>query len=657
MKARKIYLILTALLGFTGLYAQKNDLNSLKQDKYRPQYHFSTQKGWIGDPDGLVFSDGKFHLFWWGHATSKDLVHWEELPYPMKGAPQPFSYFSGSVVVDKNNTGGFGKNSMIAFYTRHFRGDTLPETQALSVSNNGGLEFHYYEHNPILDINKIFFRDPQVFWHEPSKLWKMVVSIPNVQQIQIYETNNLKDWTYCSTFSGLGAKNSFWECPDLFELPVLGSTGEKKWVILIGRGPNRVQYFVGDFDGKIFTADTQTADYLKNGIGLDGVVFDDFEKNIFSDWKVRGEAFADKSISTDAKDFLGNGYAGNLSKTKSTGSCKSKFFKITHNAINFLIAGGQNPDSLCIRLLVDGCVLRTATGDNTNVFKWNGWDVHDLLGKEACLEIIDMNNGDSNGSIAIDHIMFSNSLMNYQLEHALWLDYGNDYYATRTWRNYDTNRSFGDSVFAISWMGNWEYANKVPSSWGKGFQSVPRTMALKRYDAGYRVVQKSIPQLQQLRQSLHHAQGLKIEGTKKLDVFQPTKNVYEMEVQFKPLSNATFGFQLMVGEGRKLVLTLDPTTSTICLDRTNCTDFISDQQFTTTFAKKMYAPLSMANGIVRLHIFVDQSSIEVFSNDGEVVLSATTFPSEKQLEVLVFSNGGTTEITSLKAWELNSIWK
>jgi fructan beta-fructosidase len=122
-------------------FAQQKVEESYKE-KYRPQYHFSPQKGWIGDPDGLVYSDGKYHLYWWGHAISEDLVHWKELPYPMKGGDGKFSYFSGSVVVDRKNTSGFGENSMIAFYTKHLPGDTIPETQAISVSNDQGVSYN-----------------------------------------------------------------------------------------------------------------------------------------------------------------------------------------------------------------------------------------------------------------------------------------------------------------------------------------------------------------------------------------------------------------------------------------------------------------------------------------------------------------------------------
>ncbi|RYY31065.1 MAG: glycoside hydrolase family 32 protein, partial [Sphingobacteriaceae bacterium] len=347
MKAKLIGIIYSMLTiaVFTAVSAQSK-LAYINGQKYRPLYHFSPEKGWIGDPDGLVIHQGKYHLYWWGHATSTDLVHWTELPKPMKGGDGTFAYFSGSVAVDKDNTSGFGKNSMLALYTRHYPGDTLPETQALSVSNDGGMTYDYYKNNPVLDINKIFFRDPQVFWYAPTKLWKMIVTLPNIQKIHIYESKDLKNWQYCSAFEGLGAKNSFWECPDLFDLPVIG-TAKKKWVMLIGRGPNRVQYFVGNFDGKSFIPDAGMVAYLKQGKGLDGVVFEDFEA-VTSKWKAEGTAFAAKSITGEVTDYLGGNYTGSSVKEKTTGKLISKQFKITQTAINFLLAGGKHPDTTCI---------------------------------------------------------------------------------------------------------------------------------------------------------------------------------------------------------------------------------------------------------------------------------------------------------------------
>ncbi|PRY55522.1 beta-fructofuranosidase/levanase/fructan beta-fructosidase [Arcticibacter pallidicorallinus] len=651
-----IYTILMFTFLVSDVNGQQNSSRS-REEKYRPQYHFSPEKGWIGDPDGLVIHRGKFHLFWWGHAVSEDLVHWKELPPPMKGDDKSFSYFSGSVAVDLQNTSGFGKNSMVAVYTRHFAGDSLPETQALSISKDDGLVFNYYAENPVLDIGKVFFRDPQVFWYPADKLWKMVVALPDVQQIHIYESRDLKSWQFCSTFTGLGAQNSFWECPDLFELPVLNGKKEKKWVMLIGRGPNRVQYFVGDFDGKTFTSDTQTASFIKTGKGLDGEVYDDFEAGHESKWSREGTAFSKNTGSKELTDYLGKSYIGSVAKEGSIGRMKSAPFLIKQKAINFLIAGGDSADSTGIRLIVDGKVVRSSTGDNSKVLKWNGWDVRNLAGKRAYLEILDLTTDTISGSIAIDHIVFSDQLLNQRLEHALWLDYGSDYYATRTWRNYDESKALGDTVFAIGWMGNWDYARKAPTSWGKGFESLPRTMALKRTGAGYRIVQQPVPQLQKLRQALHESGMQEINGIQKLETFRPSRNTYEMEVEFKASSDAAFGLFLLEGEGRKLVLRYDPVTSEIRLDRTNCTDFVSDSSFNELFAKEMSAPLKLDQGKLRLHIFVDQSSIEVFTNDGEVVLSATTFPSDGQLGISLFSERGKTQLTKLKAWELNSIWK
>ncbi|RVU00417.1 hypothetical protein EOD41_13135 [Mucilaginibacter limnophilus] len=652
----RVYFIVGCMLFMAAAMVERvaaqNQAVAITQQKYFPQYHFRPLQGWIGDPDGLVYTDSTFHLFWWGHATSKDLVHWQEQPHPMKGDDGSFSYFSGSVAVDHDNTSGFGHKSMIAVFTRHFAGDSLPETQVLSISTDGGQVFNYYKDNPVLDIKKIFFRDPQVFWYEPAKLWKMVVTVPDIQQIHIYESKDLKSWTFCSKFEGLGAKNSFWECPDLFELPVIG-TKQKKWVLLIGRGPNRVQYFVGNFDGKKFTPDTKTAEYLKTGKGLHATLFENFENGL-TKWKVEGNAFAINT--SEAVDNLGSGYAGTSTKASSTGKLISPKFTIKNNAINFLLAGGKHRDSTCINLVVNSKVVRATTGDNTKVFKWNGWDVRDLKGKKAHIEIVDKNGGANNAFIAVDHVIFSDKLMNQQLEHTTWLDYGPDYYATRTWRNYDKNRSFGDTVFAISWMGNWDYAGKIPSTWGKGFESVPRIMALKQTEAGYRVVQQPISALKQFRSKPYQVERLKVSGTKKLG-FQPERNSYELEAELKPTANSVFGLNLLVGDGRKLVLRYDPTISQITLDRTNCTDHTSDAEFTKLFAKKYSAPLSLQNGILKLHIFVDQSSIEIFTNDGEVVLSAVTYPSENQTGIELFVENGETMLNKLTAWGLNSIWK
>ncbi|MCM4160951.1 hypothetical protein FHG64_06000 [Antarcticibacterium flavum] len=655
------------------LLLSKQEVKAQYDEKYRPQFHFSPKKGWIGDPDGLVFNDGKYHLFWWGHAVSDDLVHWEELPYPMQGGDGTFSYFSGSVVVDKQNTAGFGEDSFIAVYTRHMPGDSLPETQAISVSNDA-INFKYYEGNPVLDINKIFFRDPQVFWYEPEKKWVMVVSLPDVQKIQIYESQNMKDWDYLSEFGYLGAQNSFWECPDLFQLPVDGDVNNSKWVMLIGRGPNRVQYFLGSFNGKEFVADKETEDYLRLGKGLNGEVFANFEGESFESWENSGNAFklspvsdstgalgnlyitsmknSDQKISTSIDPLMAGGVvADNPQSVERTGSLLSPEFIINKSAINFLISGGKNPSKTSINLVVNGKKVRSTSGDNTDVFKWNGWDVTNLKGEKAQISIEDNTAQEDTQYIAIDHIMFSDVLQNQNLEHALWLDYGTDFYAARTWRDID---NVSDRTVVLGWMGNWDYSRDVPTSWGKGFESVPREISLKKLPQGIRVVQQPVPELKKLRKEILNVKKKSVEGIE--EIISPSRNTYEIEAVFSTKSLFDFGFNLLVGESRKLVISYDPRTSNFCLDRTRTTDYLSDEEFLKKFATKMCAPVISNNKEIKLHILVDQASIEIFTNEGEKVFSALTFPGEQQKGIEVFSNGGKTELLELRMWELESIW-
>jgi len=643
----------TALLFALLLVTAMQHLYAQYDEKYRPQFHFSPQKGWIGDPDGLVYTGGKYHLFWWGHAVSEDLVHWEELPYPMQGGSRAFSYFSGSVVVDKNNTAGFGANSMIAVYTMHYPGDSLPEQQAISVSNDR-INFNFYEGNPVLDVRKIFFRDPQVFWHEPIQKWVMAVTVPDIKKIHFYSSRNLKEWVYMSEFGNLGPRSAFWECPDLLELDVEGEPGKKKWVLLIGQGPNRVQYFVGDFDGKQFRADDATVAFLKDGTGLAGKVFESFDATGYGTWKTTGTAFGSRPDDSDSVVRIGSGDANSRNGGNGkTGTLTSPVFTITEPVINFLIAGGNRPGKTCINLLVHQKVVRSATGDNSDLLKWNGWDVSDLKGEKAVIQIVDDASDEQWGTIRIDHILFSKVLHPKGLQHGLWLDYGTDFYATRSYR-FPENPEHRP-VF-MGWMGNWDYARNVPSTWGKGFQSLPRAIALKKFPEGIRLVQSPIQALTKLRKKPVQFTNRAISGTRDITEFKPGRNTYEIDAVFSSKAAAAFGFNLLVGEGRRLRLSYDPATSNLCIDRTNCTDFTGNVDFTQKFATKMYAPVTPENGQVRLHMLVDQSSVEVFTNQGKVVLSLVTYPSELQTGIQVFSEKGPARLISFTGWELSSIW-
>ena len=235
-------------------------------ETFRPQFHFTPEYGWMNDPNGMVYFNGEYHLFYqynpygtmwgnmhWGHAVSTDLVSWTYLPTAI--APDSLGdIFSGSAVIDVNNTAGFGKDAMIAIYTSN--GKT--QQQSIAYSTDRGRTFTKYAHNPVLPNPGITdFRDPKVSWNEVSKQW--IMTLATKQTISFYGSLNLKKWTKLSEFgTEIGAHGGVWECPDLFPSIYEGKT---KWVLLVSinpGGPNggsATQYFIGNFDGKKFTAD------------------------------------------------------------------------------------------------------------------------------------------------------------------------------------------------------------------------------------------------------------------------------------------------------------------------------------------------------------------------------------------------------------------
>ena len=234
------------------------------REKFRPTYHFSPLYGWMNDPNGMVYKDGEYHLFYqhnpygskwgnmhWGHAISKDLINWEHRPDAI--TPDALgTIFSGSAVVDTDNTAGFGAGAIVAIYTQN----SDRQVQSIAYSTDNGRSFTKYENNPVLTSDARDFRDPKVFWHKETQRWIMLLAVG--QEMQIFSSSNLKDWAFESSFGeGQGAHGGVWECPDLFELPVDG-TNEKKWVLLCNLNPGgpfggiATQYFVGTFNGKEF---------------------------------------------------------------------------------------------------------------------------------------------------------------------------------------------------------------------------------------------------------------------------------------------------------------------------------------------------------------------------------------------------------------------
>ncbi len=238
------------------------------REKYRPAYHHTPDYGWMNDPNGMFYKDGVWHLYYqynpygskwqnmtWGHSTSTDLVNWKAEPIAIE-ANGLGSVFSGNCVVDKENTAGFGKDAVIAMYTSA----GASQVQSLAHSDDNGKTFHFYNGSPVI-ANSTEARDPNMFWHEPTRKWVLVLAHALEKEMQIYTSSDLKHWTLESAFGkGYGSQDGVWECPDLFELPVAG-TDEKKWVLVCNINPGSpmggsgTQYFVGDFDGKTFTCD------------------------------------------------------------------------------------------------------------------------------------------------------------------------------------------------------------------------------------------------------------------------------------------------------------------------------------------------------------------------------------------------------------------
>ena len=255
--------------------------DTANREKYRPVYHHTPAWGWMNDPNGMFYKDGVWHLYFqynpygsqwenmtWGHSTSTDLIHWTFQGAPIE-ADAWGTIFSGSAVVDHNNTAGFGEGAVVAMYTS--AGEN--QTQSIAYSNDNGQTFTKYDGNPVLTSNTPDYRDPHVFWNEDIKRWNMIMA--EGQHMDIYSSADLKEWKLESQFGAeYGNHGGVWECPDLMKMKVRG-TDQYKWMLLCNINPggpfggSATQYFVGQFDGHKFTCEsapevTKWMDYGKD---------------------------------------------------------------------------------------------------------------------------------------------------------------------------------------------------------------------------------------------------------------------------------------------------------------------------------------------------------------------------------------------------------
>ena len=261
---------------------QSDDFDTANREKFRPAYHHTPVYGWMNDPNGMFYKDGVYHLYYqwnpygsmwenmtWGHSTSKDLIHWEAQPTAIE--PDALGdIFSGSCVVDKKN------DRVVAFYTS---AGERSQIQSMAISKDNGMTFQKYAGNPVLVSTQEDFRDPKCFWNPEIQKWNLILAVG--QEMRIYSSSNLTDWTYESSFgvsvnkatgdvTELGCHDGVWECPDLMKLQVRG-TDKQKWMLICNINPggpfggSATQYFVGDFDGHKFTCEHQDTRWMDYG--------------------------------------------------------------------------------------------------------------------------------------------------------------------------------------------------------------------------------------------------------------------------------------------------------------------------------------------------------------------------------------------------------
>lgn len=377
---------------------------------YRPLVHFSPERNWMNDPNGMVFHKGVYHLYFqhnpqgdrwgnmsWGHATSTDLLTWTEqplaIPQTFNGQGQPIeSIFSGSVVVDENNTSGFGDGTnapLIAIYTSAYEAAHPThaglQAQSLAYSLDDGYTWTKYDQNPVLDRNSANFRDPKVFWYDGpgGAYWVMAAVEALDHKVVLYKSANLRDWDHLSDFGPANSTGGIWECPDLFELPVDGDPSNTKWVMVVNLNPGAVgggsggQYFVGEFDGTTFTSESTEGVQATPA----GDVFAGFDDGTFDGWTLGNEpgnwkdgpwGLSPASGALDGQSpvtgYVGAGLVNGFHDGDwPVGTLDSPAFTVSDPYINLLVGGGRHPH-------VDGSQLANDPPAGTTVFDFEAAD-------------------------------------------------------------------------------------------------------------------------------------------------------------------------------------------------------------------------------------------------------------------------------------------
>ncbi|GAC13727.1 glycoside hydrolase family 32 protein [Aliiglaciecola lipolytica] len=631
------------------------DTNSTTEaEAFRPKYHFTPAENWMNDPNGMVYYAGEYHLFYqyhpestvwgpmhWGHAVSRDMVNWEHLPIAL--FPDELgTIFSGSAVVDWNNTSGLGTKDnppMVAIFTYHNAksekaGNNDFQTQGIAYSTDKGRTWTKYSANPVLNNpGKVVFRDPKVSWHEPSQRWIMVLA--QGDNIGFYSSTNLRDWVAESSFGqNWGEHGGVWECPDLIRVNVSG-TDEYKYVLIVSvmpgapNGGSGTQYFIGDFDGSVFTLAPEIQNALQPipGVFPKGQVFEDFEGD-FKNWTVSGSAFGNTPAKgaygnqQEVTGFNGNGLANSFNTgDEATGRLSSHAFTLTHPFINFYVGGGSHVEQTAVNLLINGKVVRSTSGPESEKLQPASWDVGEFIGQSASIEIVDSAQGGW-GHILADQFVFANEPANAAKHPALWLDYGTDNYAGVTFS--DVPKDDG-RLMLMGWMSNWFYANQVPTQKWRSAMTIPRSLSLQNTRLGLRLISKPVTELDFI--SIQQFQQDNLQVHKETPLFSDVDlraGSNRLRISLKDFNGKELVFEYLNSLQEKVSITVDVLSKQMLIDRTQS----GNVDFEARFAGVQHGLLDTDFNHLEFDIFYDNSSIEVFVNGGELVMSALVFPNE-----------------------------
>lgn len=620
-------IVLVGIILLLGLAAQAQPPY---QERYRPQFHFSPEKNWMNDPNGLIYFQGEYHLFYqhnplgnkwghmsWGHAVSKDLVHWEHLDIAL---PEKWDRmaFSGCVVADRENSAGLQSGAdptLVAVYTGYRQSDGW-QAQYLAYSNDRGRTWQDYSDEPVLDISSTDFRDPNVFRYNDE--WRMVIALPTERKVQIYSSKDLRNWDFLSEFGPHGAVGGAWECPDLFPLQVEGED-ITRWVLQVdldrkgycsGSGG---QYFVGDFDGEKFTLDNP----------IPGQVWPE-GRSVAGHYDISGTGIWQKA-------------EGKCGSTRGAlGTARSTNFVIDKPWLNFEIRGGRHPGTVEARLVVDDRIVQRTTGFNGSNPQPISWNLTKWQGRNARMELADRSN-DLWGHLEISRTTLSDYPVQESKFRARWVDYGPDYYACISFHNLEKRRVW------LAWMNNWLYGQDIPTDPWRSSMSLPREVSLRRFDDSIVLCQRPVKEVSSLR-----AQGGKL-------VEADFSEIHTMNTDL----NSNTG-EIMLrwdsGGGKSLEWKLLGLRYEVDLEAQELIFYRGRGQvdFHESFPITTRIPISVENGEWEARIFYDVSSVELFAQDGRLVHTARTFPQDdSSAQISLQSDAG---FVALKHWTFKSIW-